>query len=380
MDGVLLVYRVGTVSRGLLKRSTAQLEQVNGRILGVILNGMKSEVSPDFQSFKYYKYYSPSREGKQEGEWKKGLPLYGENAMSSWGRGKKAWDRKGSVLKGSVVVLALLLIATGLVWHFGILDRVKELDSSERAPEKNLPPVAQKVPPRVPLATASSPPSQVKEEKGKTESVKTEASRSPAAAAEPEAVPEVKVQPVPQNPSPVVPSPVQASGPALEQKAAPEKRSAESAPVLEGEYPYSIRLSSLKTLDLAKRAISVYAGKGIEAYWVKVRLKEKGEWFRIYAGHFKDREEAEGFARDRRITEKETVKTAYANLLGVSSQPKDFEDKAKAVSELGYSSYVIQGIDGKWRLLVGAYVTERAAEQQRKELMTRGIENRVIKR
>lgn len=382
MDGVLLVYRVGAVSRGLLKRSTAQLEQVNCRILGVILNGMKPEVSPDFQSFKYYKYYSPSEEGKQEGELKKGLPLFGENAVSYWGRKKKAWDRKRSVLKGSVVVLAVLLIAAGLLWHFGILDPVKEFDSSEPIPDKKSPPLAQKVSPRAAPkpSPAALPPSQVKEEKAKEESVKTEGPRSPVTAAKPESVPEVKVQAVQDKPSPVVPLPVQTAKPALEKKGVPEKKSAESAPVLQGEYPYSLYLSSLKTLDLAKRAIAVYAGRGIEAYWVKVQFKEKGEWYRIYTGHFKDQEEAEGFARDRGITEKETLKTAYANLLGVYSQPKDFEDKVRALSELGYSSYVIKGSDGKWRLLVGAYVTEEAAEQQHQELMTMGIENRVIKR
>jgi len=57
VDGVLLVYRVGTVSRGLLKRATSQLDQVKCNILGVILNGLKPEISPDFQDFKYYKHY-----------------------------------------------------------------------------------------------------------------------------------------------------------------------------------------------------------------------------------------------------------------------------------------------------------------------------------
>ncbi|HEX9909638.1 MAG TPA: SPOR domain-containing protein, partial [Desulfatiglandales bacterium] len=154
----------------------------------------------------------------------------------------------------------------------------------------------------------------------------------------------------------------------------------ESAPVFQGEYPYSIYLSSLKTLDQAKRALSVYANKGIQAYWVKVHFKEKGEWYRIYAGHFKDREEAEGFARTRGITEKETLKTEYANLIGVYPQSRDFEDKVKAISDLGYSSYAVKGSDGRMKLLVGAYVTEEAAEQQRQDLMARGIENRVIKR
>jgi capsular exopolysaccharide synthesis family protein len=67
VDGVLLVYRVGSVSRGLLKRSTAQLEQVKSNIMGVILNGMMPEVSPDFQDYKYYSYYfSYGEEGKDK--------------------------------------------------------------------------------------------------------------------------------------------------------------------------------------------------------------------------------------------------------------------------------------------------------------------------
>jgi cell division septation protein DedD len=136
----------------------------------------------------------------------------------------------------------------------------------------------------------------------------------------------------------------------------------------------------LKTLEQAKRAISVYANKGIQAYWVKVQFKEKGEWYRIYAGHFKDRQEADGFAQARGIAEKETLKTEYANLIGVYSQPSDVDGKVKAISDLGYSSYTVKGSDGKCRLLVGAYVTEEAAEQQRQDLMARGIENRVIKR
>jgi cell division protein FtsN len=113
---------------------------------------------------------------------------------------------------------------------------------------------------------------------------------------------------------------------------------------------------------------------------VKVQFKEKGEWYRIYAGHFKDQQEAEAFAQARGITEKETLKTEYANLIGVYAQPGDSEAQAKAISGLGYSSYTVMGRDGKFRLLVGAYVTEQAAEQQRQDLMARGIQNQVIRR
>jgi cell division septation protein DedD len=136
----------------------------------------------------------------------------------------------------------------------------------------------------------------------------------------------------------------------------------------------------LKTLDQAKRAVSLHANKGIQAYWVKVHFKEKGDWYRIYAGHFKDQQEADGFAQARGLAEKETFKTEYANLIGTYSQSKDFEERVKAISDLGYSSYTIKGGDGELKLLVGAFVTEEAAEQQRQELMARGIENRIIKR
>ena len=56
-DGVLLLYRVGAVSRGLLKRAMNQMVQVKSHVVGVILNGMRPELSPDFEDYKHYKYY-----------------------------------------------------------------------------------------------------------------------------------------------------------------------------------------------------------------------------------------------------------------------------------------------------------------------------------
>lgn len=355
MDGVLLVYRLGTVSRGLLKRSTSQLEQVNCRILGVILNGMKPEVSPDFHNFKYYKYYSSyGEEAKKERQ----------NGLLLWARARKGRERKNSALTASLAGVGLVLAVGGILWHYGIVDPLKPLDSAKPVPDKTVQPIAQKVVDKV-----------------KQEGAKTALpAKAPPAVVKQESPPEAKVQVVAEKPLQETRPPIPAAKPAVEKKAVPEERAKESPPVLQGEFPYSIYLSSLKTLDLAKRAISVYADKGIEAYWVKVHFKEKGEWYRIYTGHFKDRQEAESFARAQGIAEKETLKTEYANLIGVSSQPRDLGAKIKAVSDLGYSSYTVKGSDGKVRLLVGAYVTEEAAETQCQDLMARGIENRVIKR
>lgn len=65
VNGVLMVYRLGGVSKSLLKRAIAQLAQVNCHIVGGGLNGTKPEISPDFQDAKYYKsYYSYGEEDK----------------------------------------------------------------------------------------------------------------------------------------------------------------------------------------------------------------------------------------------------------------------------------------------------------------------------
>jgi cell division protein FtsN len=365
----------------LLKRATAQLEQVNSRILGVILNGMKPEVSPDFHNFKYYKYYSSyGEEGAKGEEPKKGLQFFRENGIS-WSLGKKGKKSKRSMMTFSLAGAGLILLAGAVLWQFGIIGLPRTTDSAKPAPHKTAQQLVRKVPPK-----PSSPPApRVKQESANPPAAKVPAAKAPAPAVKQEPAPAVNkvqavVREVAEEPLHETRPPVPAPKQAVEKKTVPVEKAQDSSPVSEGEYPYSIYLSSLKTLDLAKRAIAIYADKGIQAYWVKVQFKEKGEWYRIYAGHFKDPQEAEGFAQARGITENETMKTEYANLIGVYSQPGDLDEKLKAMSDLGYAPYTLKGSDGRLKLLVGAYVTEEAAEQQRRDLMGKGIENRVVKR
>jgi len=64
VDGVVLVYRVGRIGRGALRRAKVQLDGANAKVLGVVLNGLRPEVSPDFQGYKYPRYYGYGREEK----------------------------------------------------------------------------------------------------------------------------------------------------------------------------------------------------------------------------------------------------------------------------------------------------------------------------
>jgi tyrosine-protein kinase Etk/Wzc len=55
VDGVLLVYQVGRISRGALLRAKMQLDSVGARLIGIVLNHVRPEVKTEPQYY-YYEY------------------------------------------------------------------------------------------------------------------------------------------------------------------------------------------------------------------------------------------------------------------------------------------------------------------------------------
>lgn len=58
LDGALMVYKAGDVARTSLKRSTTLLRSVDIDLLGVVLNGIRAEMSSDYQDLGYNAYYA----------------------------------------------------------------------------------------------------------------------------------------------------------------------------------------------------------------------------------------------------------------------------------------------------------------------------------
>ena len=104
-DGVLLVYRAGEVGRGILKRIKDQLEQVKANIIGVVLNGVKAEISPDFEVVSHYKYYH----------------YYGYGDETKKTRTKEKRRRHNKSRRLLLLCMALLLPIGVLLWQTGIL-------------------------------------------------------------------------------------------------------------------------------------------------------------------------------------------------------------------------------------------------------------------
>lgn len=68
VHGVILVYQAGRTSRHALNRARIQLENVEAKILGVVINNLKAEFIEDvtpYQRYRYYGYYREKRERKE---------------------------------------------------------------------------------------------------------------------------------------------------------------------------------------------------------------------------------------------------------------------------------------------------------------------------
>lgn len=138
VDGMVILYRVGKIARGALKRAKIQMEQVKANILGVILNGLKPEISSDYYQYGYDRYYAYSQP-----EVSRVLPWYRRVLGKIWSfvvRGKKKPGKTQKVSQienvfsekacegacTSYIKIALLAAATialiiGLLWQFEII-------------------------------------------------------------------------------------------------------------------------------------------------------------------------------------------------------------------------------------------------------------------
>jgi len=65
-DGTILVYQAGKTPRQALIRAKMQLENVNARILGVVINNVKTEYIHDMSTYHQYQYYSYKDEDKKK--------------------------------------------------------------------------------------------------------------------------------------------------------------------------------------------------------------------------------------------------------------------------------------------------------------------------
>jgi len=154
----------------------------------------------------------------------------------------------------------------------------------------------------------------------------------------------------------------------------------QSAAPLGASYPYSIYLGSYRTHEKAQNEIAPYLRNGLSPYIVKVHLKQKGTWWRIYLGHFQTY--GQGMqAKNRLGLEDSSIKnTAYANFIGTYSSERSMTEMFQHLKRFGYDPYFIKSVQGPHNLYAGAFVSKSAADKHNQQLLADGIKSRVVER
>jgi cell division protein FtsN len=145
-------------------------------------------------------------------------------------------------------------------------------------------------------------------------------------------------------------------------------------------YSYSIYLGSYRSIESVEKAISPYRQKGLSPYWVKVDLGDKGVWYRVFMGHFENKENAEQFIKKQQLSGAGVKEPRYANLLGSYESEQELNARKLALTDLGYCPYVVKGVHGESLLYTGAFYQRRRAEKQRAELASKGVDSQIVER
>jgi cell division septation protein DedD len=148
----------------------------------------------------------------------------------------------------------------------------------------------------------------------------------------------------------------------------------------ESYHPYSIMLSSCRLPQSARKIVSDYQKAGLAPYVVKVKFDNGDEWLRVLTGHYKTRREALKVKKEQQLSAAIVKKTPYTNLIGTFAAEESMQADFSRLRKSGYSPYVIKTQNGRYKLVVGAFVTKEGAENQRKELRAKGIQSQIIKR
>jgi len=118
VDGVVMVYRAGSTARGALRRAKEQLDHSRANIIGIILNGLKADVSLDFGELHYKRYnygnkrQYTSRKSKARFTWGWIKEFFNKRRNEN----ESQWTTSTGNLNGLRGKILVVVLAASLLW------------------------------------------------------------------------------------------------------------------------------------------------------------------------------------------------------------------------------------------------------------------------
>ena len=124
---------------------------------------------------------------------------------------------------------------------------------------------------------------------------------------------------------------------------------------------FILQLGSYKTIKTTKAAVSFFNKKGIETHWNPVDLGERGVWYRLFSGPFKNEQCAAKYRNDYLLENSLIVFAPWSVLISTPTSQNEIDRiRLKLADQI--DSFTIKKMDDRYRLLTGAFTTKEGAE------------------
>ncbi len=354
VDGVLLVYKIGNVSRSALRRAKLQLDNVGVTTLGVVINGLRADVSEDFKDLRYYSYYTYGSNSEDdsgpaivrfynrtkrqmEQSWKQTqqqvmpliqmikerLPL-NSSEVNDEPEEELESDITSKILNISLWVFIFAFLTAGILWQIGVLPRNSHTTEA---------PIAM---PQRPSKTEAPTPSETQKNETPTDAPKTLQEEEPKTKVEPKIKEEPKTKEEPAQSSknieqhrletaqvnkttqPLTMHPV-----ANNQHTQISKRAMRQTPHKNhNNAQYGVHVSSHSIESSAKREAQKLRTQGYTVHIVRAHIPNKGTFHRVLLGAFSTKSEAKEALQDI----KNSLNIGYAQIVAL---PQDAFDQQR---------------------------------------------------
>ena len=150
-------------------------------------------------------------------------------------------------------------------------------------------------------------------------------------------------------------------------------------------HPYVIHMSSFRDRESALKEVNYYRKKGYSAYDVSFKLGDKGIWYRVLIDRFSSKGETQEFARA--ITKEghadyaKELELPYAIETGIFESHEDAVKELLKLREIDYSPYPLMVCSSdkcSYQILIGAYGNSSNATPISEELVSKGIQNKIV--
>ncbi|MEN8692068.1 MAG: SPOR domain-containing protein [Desulfobacterales bacterium] len=174
------------------------------------------------------------------------------------------------------------------------------------------------------------------------------------------------------------------AGDQLQKREAPTPISASKSVTISKQtpsLPYSLQLSSCRSLENARNAAADFRKRGLDPFIVNVYLKNHGgSWWRVLSGQYSSVEEALLAKNELKLSDAIVKRTRFANLIREYETRELTIEMKNRLETLGFSAYSVEYGNHGYRVFVGAFTRKSQAEKQALELQTKGIMCRVVAR